>query len=208
MNPGRAAFWLATLMLCACAASPLTRFYTLTPANESALVDVAADRCARVTLALGPISLPEHLARSQLVSRRPDADMQLQINEFVRWGAPLPREFQHAFTDAVGRHLRVAALVAYPLQDRFDTDWRIGVDVQRFDGVAGGPVHLLAQWTIWRAGKIHELTRRTSLVAASLPSEADYVATLRALLEKMVEDIANAFAPLCSTAPALDTGAP
>ena len=208
MNPSQAVPWLAMLVLCACAASPLTRFYTLTPADESALVDVAADRCSHVTLALGPITLPEHLARSQLVSRRADADMQLQVNEFVRWGAPLPREFQHALTDAVSRHLRVAALVAYPLQDRFDTDWRIGIDVQRFDGVVGGPVHLLAQWTIWRAGKTHELTRRTSLVADSLPSELEYVTTLRALLEKMVEDIAHAFAPLCSTASTSNNGTP
>ena len=204
MNSGRAALWLAIMTLCACANSPLTRFYTLMPTSEPALVDVAADRCSRITLALGPITLPDHLARSQLVSRQPDADMQLRINEFVRWGAPLPREFQHALTDAVGRHLRVAALVTYPLQDRFDVDWRISVDMQRFDGVAGGPVHLLAQWTVWRAGKTHELTRRTALVADSLPSEAGYVATLRALLEKMVDDMTAAVAPLCSTAAVSD----
>lgn len=206
MNSGRAALWLAMLALCACASTPHTRFYTLTPANESALADMAADRCSHVTLALGPITLPEHLARSQLVSRQPDADMQLQVNEFVRWGAPLPREFQHALTDAVGRHLRVAALVTYPLQDRFDVDWRVSVDVQRFDGVAGGSVHLLAQWTIWRAGKTHELTRRTTLVADSMHSDAGYVTTLRALLEKMVEDITTAVAPLCSNASTSDRG--
>lgn len=185
------------LWLGGCAMSPTPRFYTLIPAQPG-LGTKLGTACSGATLVLGPVTLPEHLARSQLVSR--ETDVQLRIDEFARWGAPLPEEFRQAMATAIGARLGAGVTAVYPLQDRYEMDWRVSVDVQRFDGLEGGPVYLAAQWSVWRAGKIREFTRQAQYQFDSVSGKEEYVAALRTLLGNFVDEITTAIAPLCGVA--------
>lgn len=187
---------VVSLSLCGCAVSPMTRFFTLVP-TQPASHTVQSSSCSGSTVVLGPTMLPEYLVRSQLVSR--ESDVQLKVDEFSRWGAMLPEEFRQALASMIGTRLGTAITSVYPLQDRYDMDWRVSMDMQRFDGTEGGTVYLAAQWSLWRLGKMRELTRHSQFQSDSGPGKEAYVATLRSLLEKLADEITVVLTPLCGS---------
>jgi uncharacterized lipoprotein YmbA len=119
-----------------CAGSP-PQFYTLS-ANGAA-APPAAPTCS---VTVGPVSLPEIVDRPQFVVRV--AENQVELAEHARWAEPLkgaiPRviaaNLTHALSDA-----RVSA-------NSTDGDYRVLVEIQRFESVRGDAVTIDALWSV------------------------------------------------------------
>jgi uncharacterized protein len=142
---------LAALLLAGCSSGPATRFYTLTAvagAPPAAATD-AAPRAARpVTLVITDLRLPPYLDRPQIVTR--GSDHRLRISELEQWGGNLRDDITRVLADNLGRQLPGDRVLAAPIQLALQPDYRIEVEVQRFEREANGSVRLAARWWITR----------------------------------------------------------
>ena len=129
--------FLLSVVLAGCSAPARERFYTL----DAPEPPVAAPEAASV--AVGPVSVPEMVDRAQLVVRT--TANEVIIAEQARWAEPL--------RTAIGRV--VAANLAAELGMRLagparnaDADYRVTLDILRFDSGPDQAVLIDAAWTV------------------------------------------------------------
>jgi len=134
-----------TALLGGCSSSPKPSFYTL----SSEAVPMA-DAKATYSVAVGPLSLPGMLDRPQMVVRV-DAN-RVEIDEFHRWAGPLQQDLTRVIADDVGQALGLPMVLTSSQAGAGDADYRVAVDVQRFDTAPGSGVTIEAAWTIRRKG--------------------------------------------------------
>ena len=122
-------------MLAACGSPPRERFYTLNAPEPPAAAEGAP------SIAVGPVSIPEMVDRPQIVVRL--GANQVQIAEQARWAEPLKGAIARVVTANLATTLgaRVAA------QRNGDADYRVALDVQRFESPADA-VLIEALWTV------------------------------------------------------------
>lgn len=185
---------VAFLLLAGCASTPAARFYTLnaTPVQ-------AAPKTSNLSLALGPIDLPEYLQRPQIVTRA--GDNRLGVDEFNRWGGRLEEEIARVLVVHLGRRLGTDRVYSYPSRIAADTDYRVVLEFRRFDGVPGGEVVLEAAWSLVddRNASVLETGQASYRQSVQGADYADYAAALSALLARLGDDLAGA---LVEAAPA------
>lgn len=128
-------------LLGGCGSSPKPSFYTLS--SESV---PTADAKASYTIAVGPLSLPGMLDRPQLVVRV-DAN-RVEIDEFHRWAGPLQQELVRVVAENVGQALGVPTVLTSTQAGAGSADYRVALDVQRFDTSPGSGVTIEAAWTV------------------------------------------------------------
>jgi uncharacterized lipoprotein YmbA len=148
----------ALLLLAACGSSPPARFYSLEPlaAGEAPVGAVAH-------LAIGPISLPDALDRSQLVTRL--QPFEVQVDEFARWAEPLDRAVARVLGANLGALLDAKWVASVPGDGAAPDALRVSVQVLRFEADAKSST-LEARWQVW-SGKAGEpiATRKSTCVA-------------------------------------------
>jgi len=140
-------FFLSSLALSAllagCAGSPPARYYTLQAPAQAASPQAGR---AGYQIELAPVTVPLQADQPQIMVREGD-DGALTPLYSDRWSAPLADEIGSALSDTLTRAL--GALDVRTLRPAADTPvWRVQVDVQRFDMLAGGPVRLDATWRV------------------------------------------------------------
>jgi uncharacterized lipoprotein YmbA len=132
-------------LLSGCSSGPATRFYTLAPV---AAKDAAAQAARPVTLVITDLRLPPYLDRPQIVTR--GSDNRLRISEHQQWGGNLRDEMTRVLAENLGRQLPGDRVLAAPTHMALQPDYRIEVDVQRFEREADGSVRLAARWWLTR----------------------------------------------------------
>ena len=126
---------LAAFLLAGCSTAPRESFFTLNAPEPPA---AAADA---PSIAVGPVTIPEIVDRPQIVVRL--GPNQVQIMEQARWAEPL----------RIGIARVVAANLAATLRARLapgrnaDADYRVALDVQRFESPADA-VLVEALWSV------------------------------------------------------------
>lgn len=135
---------LAPLLLVACGSSPPVRYFSLSPMDSA----MGQDPDDSVTLALGPLRMPDYLNRSQMVTR--DSGAEIQVDEFSRWAEPLNQAMHRVVSTDVDMLLDGVIVIAFPYDSmiRPQVDYRLLGDVIRFDADQSGRVVLELQWTI------------------------------------------------------------
>lgn len=161
---------LSTLLtLSACGSAPV-HLYTL---SGAAPAGVAGSK--PYAIVLEPVSVPRSADIPQLVIA--GADGRSHLTEDHRWRAPLPDEIGAALAqqlqDQFGVHdfSRVAAPEGLRL-------FRVRVDVQRFESLAGGQVLVSAAWSLRPAGS--KSAALTCVSQLQQPAAADYAALVAA----------------------------
>ena len=177
------------LLLAACSAPAPPSFHSLVPPVAGAR---AAASPALPAWQLLPVRIPAQVDQPQLVVRR--ADDTFALFEQQRWIAPLNEEIRAA----LGEHLTATLGTpgAAPAAGR--KEWRIAVDVQRFDSTPGRST-LVAQWALLAGGDTPALRCRSvheQTVGAGIPA---LVGGHRHALEQLSASIAQ-------TLTALDAG--
>jgi uncharacterized protein len=128
-----------------CSRSPRVTFYTLEP---GARVDTAAPVTALPSIAIGPVTLPEVADRPQLVVRV--AANRVEILETHRWAEPLKSEIPRLMAENLRRLLGSNRVSSYPQHAGADADYRVLVDIQRFESSPGEAVTVEAVWSLRR----------------------------------------------------------
>ena len=165
-------------------ATPQSRFYTLSGTATAA----PATTPTAVSVAVGPVSIPATVDRPQIVMNA--GANQVTMDEFNRWASPL----QNNITRVVAENL--VALLGTPRVTQslgVDSDFRVAIEVQRFESTPGDSAMLDAAWVVRRAkdGKLE--TGRTT-VREAVP-EKGYDALVAAhsrAMGRLSQEIANA----------------
>ena len=176
-------------LLTACASSPQPRYYTLaTPITSG---ESAANSKAPYKVAVGPVTLPEIVDRPHLVVR--SGANQVVIAEQHRWAEPLKSELPHVIAANLSRELGGAWVTNSRQRASVDADYRVLIDVQRFDSVLGEAVTVEALWVI-RASAGGEARRGRSLARESVNGSGydALVAAHERALATISHDIADA----------------
>lgn len=143
MNRSTSLFFtmIALGLLAGCATSPASKFYTLSPVQLAEPLK-AADR---MVIAFDPVSVPELVDRSQIVSRL--GANRVSIDEFARWAEPLKSQIPRVLAADLAQLIPGAIVSTYP--QRVDENaYRVSVDVQNFDSSTDGTVMLVAIWSV------------------------------------------------------------
>lgn len=135
-------FWLAGAA--ACGRSPGVTFYTLTAMTPEATAPTTAPHA----VAVGPVTLPELIDRPQLVIRV--AANRVEILETHRWAESLQSEIPRVLAENLARLLRPARVSAYQQNASRDAEYRVLVDIQRFESIPGDGVTIEALWSVRR----------------------------------------------------------
>ena len=164
--------------------SPEPRFYTL--ASETA--PPAAASAATYLVVVGPVTVPEVVDRPQIVTRT--AGNRVELAEQARWAAPLRSEIPRVIADHLARLLEGARTSTADQRVTGAPDYRVLVDVQRFDSSSEGAT-IQASWSV----RMKDLTNLAGRSVVTEPAGSGHEALVAAhsrALGKIAEDIAAA----------------
>jgi len=131
-------------LLTACASTP-TNFYTL-EAQSRPPVATSTSSVKKTLIGIGPLTLPALLDRKGIVTRAENNSV--QIAEFDQWAAPLQNNVIAVLSKNVAALQPDAIVRAYPWSVYGNVDYRVIIDITRFDTQLGKSANLEASWAI------------------------------------------------------------
>src|SRR5512132_3659703 len=184
-----AAGLLLAFLVDGCAGSPPTNLYMLSPVGAPAAE--TRPQSTPAVVAVGPVILPDYIDRPQIVTRR--SAYQLELAAYDQWAAPLYEMLPRVLVDDVASRLPSDRVVAFPQVGGASFDYRIAVDVGRFDVDETGEATLAARWQLYvrsssRALIVAEETLRRRIDARGYDA---YAALLSAVLADLGDRIAR-----------------
>jgi uncharacterized lipoprotein YmbA len=132
------------MLLAGCGTAPQERFFTLDsdPAPETRSTATGLG----FTIVVGPVTVPEAVDRPQIVLRT--ATNRVEIDEQARWAASLKTEIPRVIADHLARLLDGARTATSMQRASSPPDYRVLIDIQRFDSVLQEGATIQALWTI------------------------------------------------------------
>lgn len=186
------AVMLCLVITAGCASTKPSRFFTLSALASSETRTEAGASTPGLAIGVGPVKLPEHLDRPQIVTR--SSRNELRLAEFDRWAGPLKDDFSRVLAENLSILLSTNRISLYPWRRSMPIDYQVVVDVTRFDGEIGGDARLDARWTVFGGRDKEVLSMHTSRI--SEPSGAqDYAALVAAqsrALGRLSREVAEA----------------
>lgn len=184
-DPGRllhAAAAGMTLLLAACGSAPKESFYTLSspPPAESA-------GQSTMSVVVGPVTVPEAVDRTPMVIRT--GPNQVDIDDLNRWAEPLKAAIPRVLAAHLSRELGTARVSSSRQAAGSDADFRVAVDVTRFESSLSDGATLEASWAVVGKGG----TKRGRTLAQEPAKPGDHAALASAhsrALEKLSREIA------------------
>jgi uncharacterized lipoprotein YmbA len=145
---------LVGLVLAGCGASAPAKFYTF---QSNATSDGLPPASYGVVVA--QVSVPAVVDRPQFVVQV--APNRVEIDEFNRWAAPLGETIADAVATDLGVRLGTPN-VATAMRASFAPTYRVTIDIQRFDSIAGEAAVVEAVWAVTTVASGRTLSGRTT----------------------------------------------
>jgi len=142
-------FCVAGALLAGCSRSPRVTFYTL---NAAATPDASIPAGPFPSIAVGPVTLPEAADQPQLALRV--AANRVEILETRRWAAPLKSEIPRIIAENLAIMLKESRVTVYPHNTGLEADYRVQLDLMRFEAVQDVGVTVDALWSLSRTGGV------------------------------------------------------
>ena len=148
--------------LAGCASKP-DNYYTL--ASPVAAADAAPSTlgsAAPLYIELAPVAVPERFARPQMVVRRPNGSVQVDVLEQHRWASSFENELRDALASGIAGRLGALDVTRGGKQGSQPV-WRIAVQLRQFDAVDGGRVDASFSWTLRRSDEARTVVCQLNL---------------------------------------------
>ena len=186
---------LAALALAACATSPPARFFTLSgPPPPTA-------PSSTLSIVVGPVAIPAVVDRPEIVVSV--GNNEVWLDEFNRWASPLADAIAVATAENLGSTLGTARATSLGQSTAVDAEYRVSVDVQRFESVPGSHALLDALFTVRRTADGKSVTARTTAREAAGDKSYDALAAAHSrAVAQLARDVADATRGIGATAPA------
>jgi uncharacterized protein len=134
---------MAAVAIAGCGTTAPARFYTL----ESVATPGGAP-AAHTAVMVGPVSIPAAEDQPQFVVEV--APNRVEVDEFNRWAAPLNDSIARVVAGNLATLLETPNVATWPLAN-FSADYRVTIDVQRFQSIKGQATVLDAVWVVSQA---------------------------------------------------------
>lgn len=186
--------------------SPPTRFYLLSSVPGEAAEQGATQR-GPLVLAVGPVSIPSYVDRPQIVTR--DGPNAAAISDFDQWAGSLQDMTSRVLAEDLASRLPGDRVLPFPGAGDVSFDYRVAVNVSRFDVDPQGAAAITSSWQIFAPGGGKALLAgETNARSAGAGSSYDErVAALSRAIGVLSDDVARALARLPASA-ASSAGAP
>ena len=182
---------IAASLLWGCAGKSVpSNFYVLaTPENLSTEKIRAANSGVPIRLGIGPIKLPSHLKRPQILSKT--SAHRVSLAEFDRWAEPLSENFTQVLAENLSIVLSTDDVVVFPWNRVVPIDYQISMEVIRFDTDIQGQGNLISRWQLFGDnGKkflfSHRSSFRSSMIGADHEAQAQALSKVLAELSKEI----------------------
>ena len=186
---------LVSLCAACLGSSKPSSFYTLNTVAQASREAPLAE----LSLVVGPLALPEYLDRPQIVIRR--TPNRVSIDEFHRWAGSFNKEVLRVVAEDLSRLLGTPRVVTYP-NEASDAQYRVLLEVQRFDGTLDDQVVLDLRWTIESLRPHKVLTQRRTRLTEGVTSDdvEQLLAAKSRLLGRLSQQIARSLRRLAAPA--------
>lgn len=182
-----AAAGLALLLVAACGSNPPTEVYGLTDAAKRSETPAPA---GAPLIFVDPAATSDYLDRTQMVTRK--GAYRISLHEFAIWSEPLGDLIAASLVDDLAKRFGDDRVMVSPLPAYEDPDWRVSVNVLRFDVDDAGDAVLDVRWTLLK-GRNEDFAasqREIIVTKASLPEDpASRVAALDEALSILADRI-------------------
>jgi len=192
---------LLALLLLGCAVTETSRFYILEPLTGADAVIEAPEVRAGLSVKVGPLTLPEYLNRPQIVTRA--GKNELSLSEFDRWAEPLQDNISLVLIENLRTLLSSEGFYITSWKDSSQGDYRLRVDIIRFDVTTAGKAKLVTRWSLAKRDKgASAPVTRTSTINASSNASSEgtgyksMVSALNQTLAEFSSEIAGALRAL------------
>jgi uncharacterized protein len=176
--------WVLVCLVAACA-SPASRFYALSAAPTPAAAP------ATLSVAVGPVAVPAAVDRPQIVVTV--GPNQVRLDEFNRWAAPLQNGIARVVAENLVALLGTPSVTVSPLTLSEGADYRVALEVQRFESAPGDAATLDAVWAVSRTKDGKAQTGRTTVREPSPDKGFDALAAAHSrAIARLSQDIAAA----------------
>ena len=179
---------ITLLLLSGCSSSPTPTFYHLEEAASVQLTGVGQG----IAVGVGPVNVAPYLDRPQIVTRAPG--FQLKLSEFNRWAEPLKTTVGRVIIINLSNQLPSNRVFRYPSREKtIPLDYRVAIDIPRFDGDLAGNATLTARWTLYDKDKEVIQTKVSIIKEASKGTDYEaLVAAQNRALHGLSQEIAEA----------------
>jgi uncharacterized lipoprotein YmbA len=147
-----------------CASTPPPRYYTLGPTAQASTGSSSASASAGssgFSVSIGPVSVPAVVDRPQIVVSL--SENQVSFDESNRWAAPLQDGLCAVIAENLAGILGTPSVTVFPKESGADANYRVAVDLQRFESTPGASAVMEATWVVRRAKDGMARTGRTSV---------------------------------------------
>lgn len=168
-----------------CASTPVSRFYTLSAAPPPATTS------SDLSVAVASVSVPAAVDRPQIVVIM--GPNQVLLDEFNRWASPLQNNIARVVAENLVAMLGTPRVTLSPQTLTAAADYRVAIEVQRFESALGEAATLDAVWAISRAKDGKSRMGRTT-VRETVPDKSyDALAAAHSrAVARLSRDIADA----------------
>jgi uncharacterized lipoprotein YmbA len=158
-----------------------SRFYTLNPlkAHGERSRSVTAEQ--GFSVAVGPVAIPDYLDRPQILTR--SGPSELKLAEFDRWAGSLEEDISRVLAENLSVLLSKDHVTVFRWRGDaylFPAEYRVGIDLMRFEGTMRESVTLAARWSVNREEDKKILAARESNIREPVGGQ-DYDALVGAM---------------------------
>lgn len=133
--------------LLACASEGIdVREYVLTSTAAPSASSPAGGRA--LSVAVGPVILPPYLRRREIVTRV--GENEVRASDAHRWGEELGQGLARVVAENLAVLNPTLRVSAFAWRDVSGADYRVSIEVERFEQVADGSIALEANWELLR----------------------------------------------------------
>jgi len=125
-------------------ATPATHFYQLEAVSTPPVTSTTTAK--KMLIGIGPLSLPALVDRKQIVTR--GDNNAIQLAEFHQWATPLQDNVLSVLSKNIAAQHSNAIVRTYPWSVYGEMDYRVIIDISRFDSRLGKSATLEANWAI------------------------------------------------------------
>jgi uncharacterized lipoprotein YmbA len=179
---------MSVLAIAGCATTPPPTYFQLEEPADVQLSGIARG----IAVGVGPLNLPAYLDRPHIVTRA--TEHQLKLSEFNRWAEPLKESMLRVIVVNLSNQLESTRVFVLPRRSPVvQIDFKVEINVARFDGRFGGEVMLVARWIL--LGKEDQVIATKVSIIREQSAGDDYDALITAqnsLLRKLSNEITEA----------------
>jgi len=183
-------WFLCLLVACAtvaCSTLQAPRLFVMSPIPVAAAVPVAVSR--DLSVFVREVQIPQYLERSQIVLR--GTDHRIQLVDDAHWAGNLQQDLVRVLTENLGVLLGSDRVYSTSRSGALKPDFRVDVDILRFERESSGQVVLVAHWWLMRGRDGALLDSQTVRLSGAFVPDRSYDA-LVAAMSAVFGDLARA----------------